>query len=144
MNFLLEVWPPRIPEAYLRSCLMSNSYFQLLTAASPRPDRVCIPRSASPSETLLTSSAVVKWDGRDFGAFPGCITKCFTLTSWFLLPRPAKVTIYATRCRHFLGFFLLLRAYKESWEIEVHPPKTPGKRRSVCVLHLEEYWKIFL
>ena len=45
-------------------------------------------------ETLLTVSTVVKWDGLDFGAFPGCVTRCFTLTSQFLLPRPAKVTIY--------------------------------------------------
>ena len=36
------------------------------------------------------------------GAFPGCITRCFT--SRFLPPRPAKVAIYATRCRHFLSF----------------------------------------
>ena len=42
-----------------------------------------------------------------FGAFPGCVTRCFTLTSRFLPPRPAKVTIYAAWCRHFLSFFLL-------------------------------------
>ena len=64
-------------------------------------------------ETLLTTSAVVKCDGLDFGAFPGCVTRCFTLTSPFLPPRPAKVTIYATRCRHFLSFFLLFLACKE-------------------------------
>ena len=58
-------------------------------------------------ETLLTSSVVVKRGGLAFGAFPGCVTRCFTLTSRFLPPRPAKVTIYATRCRHFLSFFLL-------------------------------------
>ena len=67
-------------------------------------------------ETLLTSSAVVKCDGLAFGAFPGCVTRCFTLTSRFLPPRPAKVTIYSTRCRHFLSFFLLARACKESWD----------------------------
>ena len=44
-------------------------------------------------ETLLTASAVVKCDGLAFGAFPGCVTRCFTLTSRFLPPRPAKVTI---------------------------------------------------
>ena len=60
---------------------------------------------ASPSETLLTSSAIVKCDGLAFGAFPGCVTRCFTLTSRFLPPRPAKVTIYATWCRHCLSFF---------------------------------------
>ena len=52
-------------------------------------------------ETLLT---VVKCDSLAFGAFPGCITRCFTRMSWFLPPRPAKVTIYATWCRHFLSF----------------------------------------
>ena len=46
-------------------------------------------------ETSLTSSAVVKCDGH----------------------RPAKVTIYATQCRHFLSFFLLFRARKESWDM---------------------------
>ena len=40
-------------------------------------------------ETLLTSSAVVKCDGLALGAFPGCVTRCFTLTSQFLPPRPA-------------------------------------------------------
>ena len=47
-------------------------------------------------DTLLTSSADVKCDGRAFGAFPGCVTRCFTLTSRFLQPRPVKVTIYTT------------------------------------------------
>ena len=63
-------------------------------------------------ETLLTSSAVVKWDGLAFGAFPGCVTRCFTLTSRFLTPRPAKVTIYPTRCLHFLSYVVLFRAHK--------------------------------
>ena len=58
---------------------------------------------ASPSETLLTSSAAVKCVGLAFGAVPGCVTRCFTLMSRFLLPRPVKMTIYATRCRHFLS-----------------------------------------
>ena len=56
-------------------------------------------------ETLLTSSVVVKRGGLAFGAFPGCVTRCFTLTSRFLPPRPAKVTTYATRYRHLLSFF---------------------------------------
>ena len=55
-------------------------------------------------ETLLTMSTVVKWDGLAFGALPGWVTRCFTLTSRFLPPRS---TIYATWCRHFLSFFLL-------------------------------------
>ena len=75
---------------------------------------------ASPSETLLTWSAVVKCDGPACAAFPGCITRCFTLTSQFLPPRPMKVTIYATWCRHFLSFFLLFRAHKESWDMWGH------------------------
>ena len=86
--------------------------------------RVCILRrsrplrslKASPSETLLTASVVVKWDGLAFGALPGCVTRCFTLTSRFLLPRPAKVMIYFMRRRHFLCFFLF-RACKESWDM---------------------------
>ena len=65
-------------------------------------------------ETLLTWSAVVKCDGLAFGAFPGYVPRCFTFTSRFLLPRPAKVTIYATRCRHFLSFFLLFWGHRES------------------------------
>ena len=56
--------------------------------------------------TLLTTSAVVKWDSLAFGAFPGCVTRCFTLTLRFLLPRPVKVTICAMLCCHFLSFFL--------------------------------------
>ena len=87
---------------------------------------------ASPSETLLTSSAVVKWDGLVFGAFPGCVTRCFTLTSRF-----AKVTICATQCRHFLSFFLLLSGvlrmlgYVRPWRlVAVHLTKR-GKRRSI-------------
>ena len=68
-------------------------------------------------ETLLSTSNVVKWDSLAFGAFPGCITSCLTLMSPFLLPRPVKVTIYATRCRHFLFFFLLFRANKVSWDM---------------------------
>ena len=61
--------------------------------------------SEGESFTLLITSAVVKWDGLAFRAFPGCVTRCFTLTSQFLPPRPTKVTIYATRCRHFLSYF---------------------------------------
>ena len=92
---------------------------------------------ASPSETLLTWSAVVKCDGLAFGAFPGCVTRCFTLTSRFLPPRPAKVTIYATRCRHFSVFLSSfpgaqrILGYVRPWRtVVLHPPKT-GKRRSI-------------
>ena len=95
---------------------------------------------ASPSETLLTWSAVVKCDGRAFGSFPGCVTRCFTLTSRFLPPRPVKVTTYATRCRHFLSFFRLFGRAKNLGICEamrivaVHPPET-GSRRSI--------WRMF-
>ena len=60
-------------------------------------------------ETLLTASTVAKCDSLAFVAFPGCVTRCFILTSQFLPPRPAKVTIYATQCLHFLSFFLFGR-----------------------------------
>ena len=46
----------------------------------------------SSGETLFTASAIVKWDGLAFGAFPGCVTRCITLMSRFLLPRSTKVT----------------------------------------------------
>ena len=75
---------------------------------------------ASFRETLLAASAVVKWDGRAFGAFPGCVTRCFTLTSGFLPPRPAKVMIYATWCRRFLSFFLHFGARNKSWDMWGH------------------------
>ena len=51
---------------------------------------------------------------------PGCVTRCFTLTSWFLPLRPTTVTIYATWCRHFLSFFLLFWVRKESWDMWGH------------------------
>ena len=55
---------------------------------------------------LQGEPAAVKCDVLAFGAFPGWVTRCFTLTLQFLSPRPAKATIYATRCRHFLSLFL--------------------------------------
>ena len=71
-------------------------------------------------ESLLNASAVVNCDGLAFGAFPGCVTRCFTLTSRFLPPRPAKVTIYTMRCRHFLSFCLLFQVCKEPWNMWGH------------------------
>ena len=47
-----------------------------------------------------------------------------------------EVTIYATRCRHFLSFFPLFWPRKDSWDmwgheiVAVHPPET-GRRRSL-------------
>ena len=84
---------------------------------------------------MLTASTVVKWDGLAFGAFPGCVTRCFTFTSRFLPHRPAKVTIYAPRCHHFLSFFLLFSGVKRisgyvrpQKIVAIHPLKR-GKRR---------------
>ena len=87
-------------------------------------------------ETLLTWSAVVKCDGLAFGAFPGCITRCFTLTSRFLPPRPAKVTIYAMSPvslfhSSFSGAQRILGYVRPKRIVAVHPPET-GKRRSIC------------
>ena len=55
-------------------------------------------------ETLLTSS-IVKCDSRASGAFPGCVTRCFTLTSWFLWrSNPRYVALFS------LSFFFFGRA----------------------------------
>ena len=54
-------------------------------------------------ETLLTVSTVVKRDSLVFGALPGCVTRCFTLTS-------SDVGL-------FLSFLLLFQAHKESWDM---------------------------
>ena len=91
---------------------------------------------ASPSETLLTSSAVVKCDGRAFGAFPGCVTRCFTLTSRFLPPRPVKVTIYGTRCRHFAAFWGAFARRCDVIGLQMWPTKVadPDLRHSHCVI----------
>ena len=116
-----SVWSQTITHI-VRWCSDATVRSQSVTAAVSQ-FRVCVlwrtwslwslwSLKASPSETLLTSSAVVKCDGLAFGAFPGCVTRCFTLTSRFLPPRLVKVTIYATRCRHFLSFFLILRVRK--------------------------------
>ena len=87
-----------------------NSFINILLANTF--DEESPETTESFGETLLTSSTVVKWDGLAFGAFPGCLTRCFTLTSRFLPLRPAKVTIYTTQCHHFLSFFLLFRMPK--------------------------------
>ena len=113
----------------------SDSQFRVCVLWRTRP---LWSSKASPSETLLTSSAVVKCA---FGAFPGCVTRCFNLTSRFLPPRPTKVTIYATRCRHFLFFFLLFLSsfagaqrivgyVRQQRMVVVRPPKTRSIWRS--------------
>ena len=138
-------------------------------AASSKGPGLCSLSKASPSERpSKAASAVAKWDG---WAFPGCITRCSRLypypyrirdtliipgeiklwklwkliTSRFLLPRPAKVTIYATRCRHFLSFFhfffsdaqKILRYRRPRKIVAVHPQKE-GKEGHICGVHLEE------
>ena len=55
-----------------------------------------------------------KWDGLAFGAFPGCVTRCFTHESRFLPPRSTKVTIYATQCHHFLWNLGICEATNDS------------------------------
>ena len=72
-----------------------------------------------------------------FAVFEGESFRETLLTSRFLPLRPAKVTIYATRCRHFLSFFLLflgvqriLGHVRPRRFVVVHPPKT-GRRRSI-------------
>ena len=54
---------------------MSVSQFRVCILWRTRP---LLSLKASPSESLLTWSAVVKWGGLAFGAFPGCVTRCFT------------------------------------------------------------------
>ena len=105
--------------------------------------RVCnlrTTRPLNPSETLLTSSVVVKCDGRAFGAFPGCVTTCFTLTSRFLPPRPAKVTIYTTRCRRFLSCCVSIQGLHPSEEhLKANYVTTP-QEGSFFSLFLEDAW----
>ena len=95
---------------------------------------------------LLVNHVSRCWDGLVSGAFPGCVTRCFSLTSRFLPPRPAKVTIYVTQCRHFLSFLSsfsgvqrILGYLRPRSIVAVHLSRT-GKRRSICGLHLEENW----
>ena len=56
---------------------------------------------ASPSETLLTPSAVVKWDLWTISWLPHQMFYTY-----------AKVTMYAMWCRHFFSCFLLFQALK--------------------------------
>ena len=93
-------------------------------------------------ETLLTVSTVVKWSSVVFGAFPGCITRCFTLTSRFLLPSPVKVRIYVTRRRHFLSIFFDCAKNLGICEAMKDSSRASSKNREIkghiCGLHSEE------
>ena len=62
----------------------------------------------------LEVPAFVVLEGESFREtlFSGCVTRCFTFTLRFLLPRPAKLTIYTSWRRHFLSFSLLFWARK--------------------------------
>ena len=70
-------------------------------------------------ETSLTWSAVPKCDGLVFGAFPGWVTRCFTLTSQFSLFLSS-----------FLGTQRILGYERPPKIAAVHPPER-GKRRSI-------------
>ena len=90
-------------------------------------------------EFLLTSSAAVKCDGLVFGAFPGCVTRCFTLTSRFL-PQAREsddlrqaMSPFSLFLSSFSGAQRILGCVRPRRIVAVRPPKT-GKRR----LHLEE------
>ena len=61
--------------------------------------------------------------------------------SWFLPPRPTKVTIYTTLCRHFLSFFLIFRAHKESWDMWGHEGSCASSENREKKEHLEEPFK---
>ena len=78
-------------------------------------------------ETLLTVSTVVKRDSLVFGALPGCVTRCFTLTS--------RESDYVKRCWPFFVFLTSfsgaqrILGYGRWWRmVVVHPPQG-GKRR---------------
>ena len=100
--------------------------------------RVCIllrtqplrPSKASPSERPSRAMSSCQCSEHILGMSPDVPVP--TLTSRFLPPRSTKVTIYTTRCRHFLSFFLgvqrILGYGRRLRIIAVHPPKT-GKRR---------------
>ena len=88
---------------------------------------------------MLTASNVVKWGGLAFGALPGRVAGCFTLTSRFLPARSAKVTIYATQISPF-SFFLssfvgeqgILGYGRPRRIVAVHPPQR-GKKKAAFV-----------
>ena len=118
----------------LRDKIHNIVFRRCVSVQGPSKDSVFVVfEDESFRETLLTSSAVVKWDSLAFGAFPGCVVRCFTLTLRFLLPRPAKVMIYATRCRHFSSFSgaqRILGYVRPRRIVAVHPPET-GNTRSI-------------
>ena len=73
------------------------------------------------------------WDSLAFGAFPGCVTRCFTLMSWFLPPRPSK----SDDLRHamspfslFLSSFVqrILGYVRPQRIVAVHPPWREKRR----------------
>ena len=87
---------------------------------------------ASPSETLLTTWAVVKCDGLAFGAFPVSVTRCFTLTSWFLNVHHTMLP-FSLFPFSFSGAQRILGYVRPQRIAVVHPSKT-GRWRP----HLEE------
>ena len=95
-------------------------------------------------ETLLTVSTIVIWDGLAIGAFPGCVTGCFTLTSRFLPPRPTKVTIHAMHVTImslsfiFIGRTEDLGIHEATKDSSGASSQKEGKEDCVCGLHLKE------
>ena len=126
-NYTVSLW-----QSFLLACvsiywLGSNKHFLLIQAKVKQLQHSTL--------LLCLNSECASFEGPSlwglaFGAFPGFVTRCFTLTSRFLLPRPAKVTIYATRCRHFLSFFLLFRGHKESWVREATKDNSRASSKS--------------
>ena len=74
-------WPTGVPQASDKDLAkLSNTegvrtHFICVQGLRPLKDSVFeVFEGESFRETLLTSSAVIKWDGLAFGAFPGCVT----------------------------------------------------------------------
>ena len=103
-------------------CLNSGS-------ASFEGPSLCGPRRWVLGRDLVNPINRCENGSRAFGAFPGCVT----LTWWFLPPRPTKVMIYATRCRHFLSFFFIFLGVQRI--VAMHPPKNLGGKHSYIKKH---------
>ena len=83
----------------------------------------------------------VKCDGLAFGAFPGCVTRRFTLTSRFLAHESDDLrhamSPYSLFFSSFSSAQRILGYVRPRRIVAARPPKR-GKRRSICGLHLEE------
>ena len=108
--------------------------------------RVCILWRTRPllSSKTLTASAVVKYDGRAFGAFPGCVTRCFTPYIMISAAQAHEsddlhhaMSPFSLFLSSFSGAQRILGYVRPRRTVAVHPPKR-RKGRSICGLHLEE------